>query len=86
MAEDLNKEEGEFVMLGFEYGDPNRPFVAGSIFSEKASKFNGKMRFEEIWGEGWRKHLKRLHKEHKNSFQALSVKKKFKRDYNEVIP
>jgi uncharacterized protein involved in type VI secretion and phage assembly len=31
-------EEGDIVMLGFEYGDPNRPFVAGSIFSERASK------------------------------------------------
>jgi uncharacterized protein involved in type VI secretion and phage assembly len=31
-------EEGDIVMIGFEYGDPNRPFVAGSIFSEKKSK------------------------------------------------
>ena len=31
-------EEGDIVMTGFEYGDPNRPFVAGSIFSEKKSK------------------------------------------------
>ena len=31
-------EEGDLVMLGFEYGDPNRPYVAGSIFSEMASK------------------------------------------------
>jgi tetratricopeptide (TPR) repeat protein len=33
------------------------------------------MRFEEIWGEGWRDKLKQQHKEHKSSFQALSVKK-----------
>jgi uncharacterized protein involved in type VI secretion and phage assembly len=31
-------EEGDLVMLGFEYGDPDRPYVAGSIFSEKASR------------------------------------------------
>ena len=31
-------EEGDMVMIGFEYGDPNRPFVAGSIFSEEKSK------------------------------------------------
>lgn len=31
-------EEDDLVMLGFEYGDPDRPYVAGSIFSEKASK------------------------------------------------
>ncbi len=30
-------EEGDLVMVGFEYGDPNRPYVAGSIFSEKVS-------------------------------------------------
>jgi uncharacterized protein involved in type VI secretion and phage assembly len=30
-------EEGDIVMLDFEYGDPNRPYVSGSIFSEKAS-------------------------------------------------
>ncbi|MDR2232305.1 MAG: phage baseplate assembly protein V, partial [Tannerella sp.] len=31
-------EEDDIVMINFEYGDPNRPYVAGSIFSEKASK------------------------------------------------
>jgi len=30
-------EKNDIVMVGFEYGDPNRPFVAGSIFSEKVS-------------------------------------------------
>ena len=30
-------EQDDIVMIGFEYGDPNRPYVAGSIFSEKAS-------------------------------------------------
>jgi uncharacterized protein involved in type VI secretion and phage assembly len=30
-------EKDDIVMIGFEYGDPNRPFVAGSIFSEKVS-------------------------------------------------
>jgi tetratricopeptide (TPR) repeat protein len=33
------------------------------------------MRFEEIWGEGWRDKLKQQHKEHKSSFQALTIKK-----------
>lgn len=27
-------EEGDQVMIGFEYGDPNRPFVTGSMFPE----------------------------------------------------
>lgn len=31
-------EKDDIVMIGFEYGDPNRPFVMGSIFSEKVSK------------------------------------------------
>jgi uncharacterized protein involved in type VI secretion and phage assembly len=30
-------EKDDIVMIGFEYGDPNRPYVAGSIFSEKVS-------------------------------------------------
>jgi len=30
-------EEGDIVMVGFEYGDPDRPFVAGSVFSETVS-------------------------------------------------
>ena len=30
-------EKDDIVMLDFEYGDPNRPYVAGSIFSEKVS-------------------------------------------------
>lgn len=30
-------EEGDIVMVDFEYGDPNRPYVSGSIFSEKVS-------------------------------------------------
>jgi hypothetical protein len=31
-------EEGDVVMVGFEYGDPNRPYVMGSIFCENKSK------------------------------------------------
>ncbi len=31
-------EKDDIVMVGFEYGDPNRPFVMGSIFSEKVSQ------------------------------------------------
>ena len=31
-------EEGDIVMVGFEYGDPNRPYVTGSIFCENKSK------------------------------------------------
>jgi uncharacterized protein involved in type VI secretion and phage assembly len=31
-------EKDDIVMIDFEYGDPNRPYVAGSIFSEKVSK------------------------------------------------
>ena len=27
-------EDGDMVMIGFEYGDPNRPYVSGSVFSE----------------------------------------------------
>lgn len=27
-------EEGDTVMVGFDYGDPNRPYVMGSLFSE----------------------------------------------------
>ena len=27
-------EEGDSVMVGFDYGDPNRPYVMGSVFSE----------------------------------------------------
>ena len=34
-------EVGDIVMLGFEYGDPSRPFVMGSIFSEKVSAGGG---------------------------------------------
>ena len=34
-------EIGDVVMLGFEYGDPSRPFVSGSIFLEKISKGGG---------------------------------------------
>jgi uncharacterized protein involved in type VI secretion and phage assembly len=30
-------EKDDIVMIGFEYGDPNRPYVTGSIFSEKVS-------------------------------------------------
>lgn len=30
-------EDGDTVMVDFEYGDPNRPYVSGSIFSEKIS-------------------------------------------------
>jgi uncharacterized protein involved in type VI secretion and phage assembly len=30
-------EKDDIVMIDFEYGDPNRPYVAGSIFSEKVS-------------------------------------------------
>jgi uncharacterized protein involved in type VI secretion and phage assembly len=31
-------EKDDIVMVDFEYGDPNRPYVSGSIFSEKVSK------------------------------------------------
>lgn len=31
-------EEGDIVMIDFEYGDPNRPYVSGSIFSELVSE------------------------------------------------
>jgi uncharacterized protein involved in type VI secretion and phage assembly len=31
-------EKDDTVMIDFEYGDPNRPYVAGSVFSEKVSK------------------------------------------------
>jgi hypothetical protein len=31
-------EKDDLVMVDFEYGDPNRPFVSGSIFSERVSK------------------------------------------------
>jgi uncharacterized protein involved in type VI secretion and phage assembly len=34
-------EKDDTVMIGFEYGDPSRPFVMGSIFSEKISKGGG---------------------------------------------
>ncbi len=34
-------EEKDIVMVGFEYNDPNRPFVMGSIFSEKVSQGGG---------------------------------------------
>jgi uncharacterized protein involved in type VI secretion and phage assembly len=34
-------EKGDTVMIGFEYGDPSRPFIMGSIFSEKVSKGGG---------------------------------------------
>lgn len=30
-------EKDDIVMIDFEYGDPNRPYVSGSIFSEKVS-------------------------------------------------
>ena len=31
-------EKDDIVMIDFEYGDPNRPYVAGSIFSEEVSE------------------------------------------------
>ena len=31
-------EEGDQVMVGFEYGDPSRPYVMGSLFSGKTGK------------------------------------------------
>ncbi|MDR2951304.1 MAG: phage baseplate assembly protein V [Prevotella sp.] len=34
-------EKDDLVMLGFEYGDPSRPYVAGSIFSERISQGGG---------------------------------------------
>ena len=34
-------EVGDTVMVGYEYGDPSRPFVMGSIFSELVSKGGG---------------------------------------------
>lgn len=34
-------EEGDLVMLNFEGGDPNRPYVSGSIFTENVSKGGG---------------------------------------------
>ena len=34
-------EEGDQVMVGFEYGDPNRPYVTGSVFSGSNGKGGG---------------------------------------------
>lgn len=34
-------EEGDQVMVGFEYGDPNRPYVMGSVFSGSEGKGGG---------------------------------------------
>jgi uncharacterized protein involved in type VI secretion and phage assembly len=34
-------EIGDTVMVGFEFGDSSRPYVTGSIFSEKVSKGGG---------------------------------------------
>lgn len=34
-------EEGDTVMVGFDYGDPNRPYVMGSLFSEMAGSGGG---------------------------------------------
>jgi uncharacterized protein involved in type VI secretion and phage assembly len=34
-------EEGDTIMLGFEYGNPSRPYVAGSIFTEKTGTGGG---------------------------------------------
>jgi uncharacterized protein involved in type VI secretion and phage assembly len=34
-------EDGDLVMLGFEYGDPSRPYVIGSLFSEKTGAGGG---------------------------------------------
>jgi uncharacterized protein involved in type VI secretion and phage assembly len=34
-------EEGDTIMLGFEYGNPSRPYVAGSIFTEKTGAGGG---------------------------------------------
>jgi uncharacterized protein involved in type VI secretion and phage assembly len=35
-------EVGDQVMIGFEFGDPNRPFVMGSMFHGKNSQGGGK--------------------------------------------
>ena len=34
-------EEGDQVMVGFEYGDPSRPYVMGSVFSGSTGKGGG---------------------------------------------
>ena len=34
-------EEGDTVMVGFDYGDPNRPYVMGSLFSERTGTGGG---------------------------------------------
>jgi uncharacterized protein involved in type VI secretion and phage assembly len=34
-------EKDDLVMVDFEYGDPNRPYVSGTIFSERVSKGGG---------------------------------------------
>lgn len=34
-------EEGDTVMVGFDYGDPNRPYVMGSLFSEVTGSGGG---------------------------------------------
>lgn len=38
-------EVGDIVMVGFEYGDPDRPFSMGSIFSELLSQGGGDQNF-----------------------------------------
>ena len=38
-------EIDDIVMVGFEYGDPNRPFSMGSIFSELISKGGGNQNY-----------------------------------------
>lgn len=43
-------EKGDQVMVGFEFGDPNRPYVMGSMFTGKNSKGGGNdNRVHSIW-------------------------------------
>lgn len=40
-------EKGDQVMIGFEYGDPNRPYVMGSLFHGKNGKGGGQNNAEK---------------------------------------
>ncbi len=49
-------EDGDQVMIGFEFGDPNRPYVMGSVFSGREGKGGGeKNNFHTILTKSGRK-------------------------------